>query len=483
MLPAATEEEQRLALARVLAGAGLTFQQMWIDYFALGGDAGELEVEGYLAGLMPLPALQRDMLAQALNERLDAAAPAARAPYSRVIRDSLPGLGPLAALVQILAGAHRSPPGALPGIATAAAAKLGVELTIYLADYQQRELIPVGPGGRDRPVLSVDSTLAGRAFRLLDPVVARNPAGLWLPLLDGTERLGVLEIVSPTAADLHDPLLREQCQWLAVLLGHLVTVTGRYGDALDTPRRRAPRSSAAELVWSLLPPLTAGTATCTVSGALEPSYAVGGDTFDYSLSDTTATVAVFDAMGHGLAAGLLSAAALAAGRAVRRNGMALLARAEAIDDAVASQAHGEGFVTGVIGELDLGTGRLRYLAAGHPAPLLIRGGRVVATLGAGRRLPFGLGAGQHDVAEATLEPGDWLALYTDGVTEARDADGQFFGIERLVDFLERAAAAALPTPESLRRLIHAVLAHQAGVLQDDATVMLAHWHPVLHRPR
>ena len=74
-----------------------------------------------------------------------------------------------------------------------------------------------------------------------------------------------------------------------------------------------------------------------------------------------------------------------------------------------------------------------------------------------------------------LQPDDWLVMYTDGITEARDETGEFFGDARLVDFLRREAAAGHPPPETARRLVHAVLTHQNGNLQDDATILLARW--------
>nr|WP_280296180.1 PP2C family protein-serine/threonine phosphatase [Nocardia abscessus] len=79
------------------------------------------------------------------------------------------------------------------------------------------------------------------------------------------------------------------------------------------------------------------------------------------------------------------------------------------------------------------------------------------------------------MAEEVLQPQDWLTLYTDGIIEARDPAAAFFGEERLTDFLRREAAAGYPPPETARRLINAVLAHQRGTPQDDATVLLACW--------
>jgi serine phosphatase RsbU (regulator of sigma subunit) len=74
-----------------------------------------------------------------------------------------------------------------------------------------------------------------------------------------------------------------------------------------------------------------------------------------------------------------------------------------------------------------------------------------------------------------LEPGDRLLLYTDGVVEARSATGQFFGITRLVEIVRRQEADRRPVPETMRRVMHAILEHQAGELQDDATAMLVEW--------
>jgi hypothetical protein len=471
-------DEQRRLLTVARERAGLTVEQLWVRYFALGGAVGLTEVEAYLQGMMQLPAVQVDMLAHAVNERLDELAWSRRVPYSRTARQTMPDSGPLAALVGLLEGMHLAPPDRLPAVAAAAGRALDVDVRMYLVNYEQGTLLPITPGGAaDATPLGVDTTLAGRAFRLVEviPAEAGDRPRLWVPLLDGVERLGVLEVVPPARTDLYDPGLRAQCRWLARLLGHLITNTMQYGDVLDVHRRSRPRTAAAELIWQLLPPLTAGTDTFVLAGMLEPSYAVGGDAFDYALSETTVSLAVFDAMGHSMGAGLMAAAALAAYRSARREGQGLYGQARAIDETITQQFGRSVFVTGVLAEVDLVTGRLRYVIAGHPRPQVLRSGRVVKTLTEGCRLPFGLDSAELTVAEEALQPGDWLVLYTDGVTEARDATGEYFGDVRLVDFLEREAAAGHPPPETVRRLVQAVMAHQNGVLQDDATVLLARW--------
>ena len=234
-------------------------------------------------------------------------------------------------------------------------------------------------------------------------------------------------------------------------------------------------SASAELIWQQLPPLTAATDSFVLAGRLEPSYEVGGDAFDYALSEQTVSLGIFDAVGHGIHASLMAAAALAGYRSARRDARGVFDQARAIDDVICGTFPRSDFVTGVIAEVDVGSGRLRYVNAGHPPPLLLREGRVVKELDGGRRVPFGLDTGGLTVAEEILQPGDWLALYTDGITEARDASGAWFGERRLTEFLTRAIAAGQPPAETVRRLTSAVLKHQGGLLQDDASVLLARW--------
>lgn len=83
------EDEQRLRFEEMLRNADLGVENLWLRYFSIGGIAGQFEVEAYIHGAIALPALQRDILAHALNERLDEInAPDGRAPYSRGSEDA-----------------------------------------------------------------------------------------------------------------------------------------------------------------------------------------------------------------------------------------------------------------------------------------------------------------------------------------------------------------------------------------------------------
>jgi sigma-B regulation protein RsbU (phosphoserine phosphatase) len=383
----------------------------------------------------------------------------------------------LAALGRLLDETHLAVPDDVPSIVDAAASLLGWRVVIYVADYDQRFLVPldaIGPG-HDREPLGIDTTLAGRAFRGTHPVRGLHETNqLWVPLIDSVERLGVLEVVGDAQVDFDAPHTLRAVRHFASLVGHLLAVKVPYGDGLDRARRSRSRTVASELIWRLLPPLTYACEGLVVSGYLEPCYEIAGDSFDYAVDAHAGRFAIFDPMGHDMQSGLMSAAALAAYRASRVELESLESTADVIDDTLREQFGTERFVTGILVELHRDTGRVHYVAAGHPEPVIVRDGKVVKQLGGGRRLPFGMPAPVR-LGVDSLEPGDWLVLYTDGMVEARDAAGDFFGPERLFQILGISAGQQQTAPESLRRAMHAVIGHQEGVMQDDATIMLIEW--------
>jgi serine phosphatase RsbU (regulator of sigma subunit) len=180
-------------------------------------------------------------------------------------------------------------------------------------------------------------------------------------------------------------------------------------------------------------------------------------------------------MGHGLRATLLTSVALAAYRTSRRAGAALRDIGVSMDQAIAEHFGADSFVTALLAQLDVRHGTLAILSAGHPPPLLLREGKIIGSVETEPGPPLGIGLRDDAIAELSLQPGDTLLLYTDGVVEARTPDGEFFGLQRLADFLARQAASQLPPPEVLRRLMDAILEHQKSDLQDDATCVLLEW--------
>ncbi|SDF22868.1 Serine phosphatase RsbU, regulator of sigma subunit [Blastococcus aurantiacus] len=387
------------------------------------------------------------------------------------------------ALRSLLRASHLLPADQVGSVIAEKAALLGArEAVVYLADYGQQLLLPVpGNGVPVREPLPVDGSTRGQVFRrveLLREPTADGGTRLWLPLIDGAERLGIIELAFPD-----DPRDRyeEEVRAFVSIVAELSVTRNLYSDVLRLLRRRRPLTMAAEIQWELLPPLTFGTDQIVITGMLEPAYEIGGDTFDYAVNRETADLLVLDAVGHGLRAALIAAAALGAYRHARRAGGHLPEVAAAMNTIIAENFGESWFATALLARINLPTGRLTWVNAGHPAPIVVRQGALVHPPVCPSSRPLGLQSEPVIECETQLEPGDRVLLYTDGVVEARSPDGQFFGEERLADFVIRAEEAGDPPPETLRRLMRSVMDHQAGRLQDDASIVLVEWRTDRHK--
>ena len=395
-------------------------------------------------------------------------------------------------LAALLESSHEAGPGKIADLVLGAARAMGLsDARVFLADIQERLLVPL-PGRTDgdsggaagvRVPQEVEASLAGRAYRIQRSYTAgASPAVGWVPLVDGIERIGVLQVSAPV---LTDDLL-DRCRTLASLVALIVVSKSTYSDVLVRAVRSRPMSLQAELMWAFVPPRTIGTRDVTSSAILEPAYEVGGDAFDHSLIGDVLHLTVVDAMGHDLASGGAAAIALAACRSTRRSGGTLADIATTIDRTLLRWIP-DLLLTALIADLDCTTGQLSWINCGHPSPLLIRNRRVVpGALERPAHLPLGIPSHDGDVPpvhRVSLEPGDRVLIHTDGVTEARSPVGDLFGEQRLIDTVVRATAAGEPAPEALRRLMRAILAHHDHRLRDDATVLLAEWHPHPGRDR
>jgi serine/threonine protein phosphatase PrpC len=386
---------------------------------------------------------------------------------------------PERALLAMLDEAHELPPWLVPLWASRHAAALGAtEITIYLHDYEQRILVPLSGeavGSEVLGTLSIDGTLAGRAYAFSEQITspgADDGTMLWTPLLDGTDRVGVLAVSFPELTDARRLLARR----LAAVTTDLVLTKGMHTDVYFRARRTRAMTLAAEMQWHLLPPLTLSAPRVAVSGILEPAYEVGGDAFDYAVNHDAAHVAIFDAMGHGLGASVMASVAVGAYRHARRSGVPVGDMYTLIDAAFKSQFPDDTFVTAQLADLHLPTGELHLVNAGHPAPLLVRGAHVVRGLGGPTTLPIGLDGPHPTVMAEYLEPGDRLLFYTDGVVDVRRG-GEPLGEARLVDVVEQELQTKLPMPELMRRINHRLLAWRRDPegRQDDSTLLLVEW--------
>jgi hypothetical protein len=368
-----------------------------------------------------------------------------------------------------------SPPFRLLDVARGylAAAEEVDAVNLLLVDYGQELLSPFGgyrgpPLGEER----VDQGEAGVAYRTQAVRVGRVHLG-WracVPVTLGGERFGVLDV--RLAAE-PSPGLVAELERVAVALGFALAAAGRATDEVELARRGRPLSLPAEIQWELLPRLALAAPEYAVAGTVEPAYDVGGDTFDYAAQPAALTVSVTDAMGHGLQAALLAGLAVAALRNARRRPAGLLEQADQANRALHAQFGGERFVTGQVLRVDVPGGSGAVVNAGHPLPRRVRGDRV-ELVGLDADLPLGLDPDTvYQVQRLTLEPGDRLVLLSDGVLEASPEGGLAYGAGRLDEVLR--ASRELAPYEVARLVVREVIAHRAGDLADDLTVVCLDW--------
>ncbi|MFJ4408990.1 PP2C family protein-serine/threonine phosphatase [Streptomyces sp. NPDC088910] len=384
------------------------------------------------------------------------------------------------ALAGLLEASHTAPFERLPRLLDTAAKQAGAGgARLFVADLQEEVLREVtgtglnaGEGGEEH---RIEGTLPGRAYQITQVTAPASGGACWMPVRDGTERLGVLH-VEPGPDDTGTPD-GEVALALASMAGLLLVSKRANSDSHARLTRTRPMGVPAELQWALMPPRTFSDQRATVSAFMEPAYEVAGDAFEYALADDILHLAIFDAMGHDTSAGLTAALAMSTCRSHRRSGATIPDASRAIEDTLVGQFGHTRYATGVLADLELDTGKFSWVNRGHLLPVLIRGGRWSSTLYCPPAGPMGSGF-NLPVEQRTeqLEPGDRLLLFTDGITEARDSDGREFGVERFTDFITRHHADNLPVDETLRRLMRTVMEYHHGRLEDDATVLFCEWH-------
>ena len=388
------------------------------------------------------------------------------------------GVGTLARLFSLH---DQWPPYALVDVLAASLADIGVTRTVlHLASHDGERLVGLLPKKRSRDsILKVDGSLPGRVYvdqqqtEIDDGSVVR----ILVPVTERSYRLGVLEL---EIAEADDEVRRVAAEY-ALLAAQLLITDGRYTDFYTSSRRLEPMQLPAELQWQMLPPRAMRFGAVSVAGMLVPAYDVGGDLFDYSGEPDTVHVAVFDCMGHGLISATISGLVAAAYRNARRSGFDLNARADAVDSAL-RQFSLDVFATGIIGEVDMRSGQLRYVNHAHPDPLLLRDGSIQRLSPADRAVPMGLADGRASTDEAEvqridLRGGDVVVFYTDGAIEIRDPHGRALDDEGFADLLQRHAKLCDDPWEMTRRVAGELMEYRMGDLVDDATVMILRYAP------
>jgi serine phosphatase RsbU (regulator of sigma subunit)/anti-sigma regulatory factor (Ser/Thr protein kinase) len=209
----------------------------------------------------------------------------------------------------------------------------------------------------------------------------------------------------------------------------------------------------------------------SVAADYRPAREVGGDFYDFiDLPGGRLGIVVGDVTDKGVPAALVMAATRSVLRASAQRLVEPGAVLERVNEHLVPDIPQNMFVTCLYGVLELDTGRLVFANAGHNLPMLAAGGEVTELLARG--MPLGLMSGMtYEETEARLEPGAHLLLYSDGVTEAHDADREMFGGARLSAVMARAGSR---DGETLLRTLLAALGDFAGSdrdQEDDITLV------------
>ena len=317
------------------------------------------------------------------------------------------------------------------------------------------------------PVVPLRGTVYDQVLRRQRIVRLDEGGGerILVPVTESGDALGVIDLHLPRETDAQ---VFADIAAVAEALARIVIASRRHSDLMDWAQDTSPFSLAAEIQRRLLP----GSYTCetdrfTVAGWLEPANAVGGDTFDYSLNRDTLHLSVTDAVGNDVNAALLASVLLGSLRNSRRRGVDLATQARTANDALAAHAHVGQFVTGQLARVDLHTGAMTVVNAGHPFPFRVRDGRV-EEVELDVDMPFGLCPGRDlSSRRLQLEPGDRIVLVTDGMLERNAEDLDLPGM------LSREAGTH--PRELVYELAEAVLHATGGELDDDATVLCLDW--------
>ncbi|MFJ3440811.1 PP2C family protein-serine/threonine phosphatase [Streptomyces sp. NPDC086081] len=346
---------------------------------------------------------------------------------------------------------------------------------LFMADYGLTVLQPVSVLPHTMAPVSIHNSPAGRAFAAQEPFVetasGTAAARVHLPVSVRGDRLGVLSVTLPD--DQAEDCLAELAD-IAEVLGHEVTVAERDTDVYLQARRKDRLTLAAEMQWQLLPGRSCARPEYELGAQLEPAYAIFGDNFDWSATADRLMLYVTNGMGEGIEASLLTNLAINALRNARRAGIPIDDQAALADQAVYAHYRGRCYLSVLMFDFDLATGRARVVDAGSPQLLRLRDG-TVERITFEAQLPLGMFEETDYVAQDFhVEPGDRLVFVSDGVYAVASPRGEAYGDAALARAIQ--STRLLPAAEVPRAILRELTGHRGQPApDDDALVMCLDW--------
>lgn len=356
-------------------------------------------------------------------------------------------------------------------------------------DRTMKTLVRAMTSSAEHPKFHLNESLLGWMHLYKKPLLCTNPGDddrfkganwdqsvrsvLCVPLLVKSELIGVITCYNRKGAG--GAFSEEDQRLLAIIAGQSAQIIENarlYEEEKALAKMKEEIRLAAQIQQDLLPkapPVIPGYDLCATS---IPALVVGGDYYDFiALDSGRYAICLGDVSGKGYPAAMLMASLQATLR-----GQCMLEAPVAQTIARSNQqlyrtTDPEKFATLFFGVLDPASGALTFCNGGHERPMLFRQDGTVErliegglALGVLEKFPYGEGA-------TVLAPGDFLVLYSDGIPEAADELGNFFGEERLVACIREHAA--LGAVQLMGAIIEAVQRHEQGTARaDDLTILV-----------
>ncbi len=365
--------------------------------------------------------------------------------------------------------------------------------TLYILDPARNELwskvaqgpemveirLPVGQGiagcvAATGEVIRIDDAYADDRFdRNVDRLSGfRTRNILTVPMKNKQEAIiGVLQVLNKEGG----AFLDEDVSFLEVLQTHAAIAIENallFKEALEKKRLDRELELAADIQRRLLPESPPELPGIKIAAFSEPCRHVGGDYYDFlGRKGNRVGICIADVSGKGIPASLLMATLRASLHAQVEGEASVLDIVVKVNRALHRSSRPNQFATCFYGELDPVTGVFNYVNAGHLPPVRRgRDGSISMLKGGGTLLGLS-DATRYEQVAVTLDPGDVVFFYTDGVTDAESPDREDFGETRLMDLIR--TTRDLSPDEALQAVINAVKAFEAGAPRtDDLTAII-----------
>jgi phosphoserine phosphatase RsbU/P len=321
-------------------------------------------------------------------------------------------------------------------------------------------------------ILTTDAQADPR-FMMKDSVIKSNiHSAVCVPLWNFKEIIGV---IYADRISLLDQFTEEDLR-LMTLLANLAAVKIENAENIEKEIEREKMEKemalAAQIQKDFMPKQNPVCDNYDISGTNIPCFQVGGDYYDFiSIDPTRLGIVIADVSGKGMGASLLMASLRAALHSEIHPQYRIEAMAAKLNNFVHRMTSPDRFITFFFCELNMETGELRYVNAGHNPPFIIEKNGKLSRLEVSG---FCLGmfpSVVYEVKQTTLDVGDMAVLFTDGITEGRNTDNQEFGEEGLTQLLKKNAKQ--PAAKIVEKVCHELASFTTGATpMDDMTFIV-----------